>query len=389
MIKKLSRNFLLTLLATGLAACSSVNVDEVLPDKAVEYKREKEAVRNLELPPDLTSDRINDRMSVPDTFGGASTSYSEYLTDRRLRGVDASARRTAAGGSVLPEMREIKVERDGDERWLLVNAAVEDVWPRILDFWQENGILLLEQDPTVGIMRTSWLENRANISRDFLTNTIRKAFDGFYETGLRDQYRVRLERTANDQTEIFLTHFGMEEEVVSTNEGEVERTVWTTRERDPELEYEMLRRLMVYLGAADERARAQLAAGGGRKQDRSQLLNTSDGTQLIIDESFDRSWRLIGLSLDRVGFAVEDRDRSAGVYYVRYNDPSKQDADKGWLSSLAFWADDEVDKVNRYQIRVTTNPVGQTVAVVANEQGVVESSPTSKRILTLLHEQIR
>ena len=181
----------------------------------------------------------------------------------------------------------------------------------------------------------------------------------------------------------------MEEEVVSTNEGEVERTVWTTRERDPELEYEMLRRLMVYLGAADERARAQLAAGGARKQDRSQLLNTSDGTQLIIDESFDRSWRLIGLALDRVGFAVEDRDRSAGVYYVRYNDPSKQDADKGWLSSLAFWADDEVDKVNRYQIKVSTNPAGQTVAVVANEQGKVESSPTAQRILTLLHEQIR
>ena len=101
MMKKLSRNLLLTLLATGLTACSSVNVDEVLPDKAVEYKREKEAVRNLELPPDLTSDRINDRMSVPDTLGGASTSYSEYLTDRRLRGVDASARRTAAGSFAI------------------------------------------------------------------------------------------------------------------------------------------------------------------------------------------------------------------------------------------------------------------------------------------------
>ena len=59
------------------------------------------------------------------------------------------------------------------------------------------------------------------------------------------------------------------------------------------------------------------------------------------------------------------------------------------MSSLAFWADDEVDKVNRYQIKVSTNPAGQTVAVVANEQGKVESSPTAQRILTLLHEQIR
>ena len=388
MMKKLSRNSLLALFAVGIAACSSVNVDDVLPDKAVEYKRETQADRNLELPPDLTSDRINDRMSVPDSIGGVSTSYSEYLTDRKLRGAD-DATRVAVAGSVLPAVKDIEVRRDGDSRWLVVAGSVEEVWQRVVDFWQEAGILMLEQDPTVGIMRTAWIENRANISRDFVTDAIRKTLDGLYETGFRDQYRVRLEHSTDGGTEIYMTHFGMEEQVIQGTGGTTERTVWVPRERDPQLEAEMLRRLMVYLGAQDERAQAQLAAGGQRQQTRSQLLNTRTGTQLLIDDTFSRSWRLVGLALDRVGFAVEDRDRSAGIYYVRYNDPSKEDADKGWLSSLKFWGDDkDVDKVNRYQVKVGDNG-DRTVVTVANDKGEPDASPTSIRILTLLNEQIR
>lgn len=374
-----------TMLALG--ACSSYNVDDVLPDKSVEYKREKQAERNLEIPPDLTSDRINDRMSVPDVFGGVSTSYSEYATDRRLRGIDGGARAPDTRG-VLPDVEDIEVRRDGDEAWLVVRAPADEVWDRIVDFWQENGILMLEQDPMIGIMRTAWIENRANISRDFVTNAVRRLFDGVYETSLRDQYRVRLERTDAGETEVFLTHFGMEEQIASVTDGSVERTLWQPRERDPGLEIEMLRRIMVYLGAADERARAALAAGGDRDQPRSQLIRSGDTVQLRVDETFGRAWRLVGLALDRVGFAVEDRDRSAGIYYVRYNDPTEMPEEEGWLSGLKFWGDDDIDKVNRYQVRVGDGD-GRTIVTVADEQGRDDSSPTALRILTLLQEQIR
>jgi outer membrane protein assembly factor BamC len=387
MLKLRFRLLAVTLIFTGLGACSSYNVDDVLPDKSVEYKRERQAEKNLELPPDLTSDRINDRMSVPDSFGGVSTSYSEFVTDRQVRGVDQGPR-SASASSVLPEISNIEVRRDGDARWLRIRSPAEDVWESVVDYWQENGILMVEQDPTTGIMRTSWIENRAEISRDIVTNTIRRAFDGLYETGKRDQFRIRLERTEDDGTELFLTHFGMQEEVTAVAQGGVESTVWVPRERDPGLEAEMLRRLMVYLGSADEKARTALAAKGVKQKESSRLLNTQDGVRLLIDDSFGRSWRLVGLALDRVGFAVEDRDRSAGTYYVRYNDPSVQDADKGWLSSLKFWGDEEVDKVNRYQVKVSAGD-GNTVVKVANEQGQDDGSATAVRILTLLQEQIR
>lgn len=381
------RNLIVIFLALALSACSSYNVDEVLPDKAVEYKRERQAEQNLEIPPDLTSDRINDKMSVPDNFGGVSTSYSEYVTDRQLRGADGGTARVA-GGSVLPELDDLELRRDGDIRWLWVNAPVDAVWERVTDFWQDSGILLVEQDPTVGVMRTSWLENRAEIRRDFITDFVRRSFDALYEVGTRDQYRVRLERTANDTTELYLTHFGMEEQVLTEPGGKVMTTIWQPRERDPQLEAEMLRRIMVFLGASDERARAQLATGGQRDEPRSRLINTAAGVELRIDEQFSRAWRLVGLSLDRVGFAVEDRDRSAGIYYVRYNDPSREDADESWLSGLAFWSDDDVDKVSRYQVKVAAG-TDQTIVTVADEQGQPDGSRTALRILTLLQEQVR
>lgn len=165
-------------------------------------------------------------------------------------------------------------------------------------------------------------------------------------------------------------------------------TIWQPRERDPQLEAEMLRRIMVFLGASDERARAQLATGGQRDEPRSRLINTAAGVELRIDEQFSRAWRLVGLSLDRVGFAVEDRDRSAGIYYVRYNDPSREDADESWLSGLAFWSDDDVDKVSRYQVKVAAG-TDQTIVTVADEQGQPDGSRTALRILTLLQEQVR
>lgn len=368
-----------------LAACSSVNVDDVLPDKSVEYKREKQAQRNLEIPPDLTTRRINDKMSVPDNFAGAATNYSEYMADRRLRGVGGGARST---GAVLPKDPKIQEMRDGDARWLVVDAPADAVWDKVLEFWQDQGILLEEQDPELGIMRTSWLENRANISSDFITDAVRKVFDGLYETSLRDQYRVRFERVGNNRTEVYLTHYGMEEKLVTDSQGSAENTVWEPRPRDPNLEAVMLRRIKVFLGASQERDRVREAASSKRKQPRSQLVQGKDGVKLMIGDQFARSWRLVGLALDRVGFAVEDRDRSAGIYYVRYNDPSAETEGGGFFSKLKFWGDDKPDRNIEYQVKVEQRDDLSEVRVL-DAKGGEDKTSTAKRILKLIQEQIR
>ena len=93
------------------------------------------------------------------------------------------------------------------------------------------------------------------------------------------------------------------------------------------------------------------------------------------------------MALDRVGFVVEDRDRSTGTYYVRYRDPS-QNREEGLLSKLAFWSSDEPAEELEYRITLVAEGARTRVRVF-DDKGEPEISGTGTRILTLLQEQIR
>lgn len=381
--QQLATSAVVLLAGLVLTACgTSTKIDEYLPDQRLEYKKQREAADNLELPPDLTAGTFDDALDVPDLSGSAT--YSEYVGER-------SKRRAVAGtGAVLPEVGNVELRREGDNRWLEIQGTPQEVWPRVVSFWREQGILLTEQDPTAGVMRTDWLENRAEIRRDIVTNTLRKVMDGLYETGTRDQYRVRIEPgLARNSTDLYLTHRGMNERMVRDSAGEGVSTVWEPAPSDPGKEAEMLRRLMVYLGVTEQRAGQAVAGASGAAAPKSRLTQAGGGTALVIDEDFRNAWRLVGVALDRVGFAVEDRDRTQGVYYVRYDDPNKGQEKEGFMSRLAFWRGDEVDTVSQFRVQLTQEGSSQTRVVVRDEAGQRSDSPTAQRILTLLNEEIR
>ena len=382
---------ILLVMAFSLTAClSAPDMSEVMADRKVDYKKSKSAEKDLEVPPDLTKDSIDDSMAVPDIAPSGTATYSEYAGER----APGTQPAPAAAQNVLPSVKDVELKRDGETRWLIINSAPAEVWPVLVSFWQANGILLLEQDPESGVMRTAWLENRADIKSDFITDTLRKAFNGLYSAGTRDQFRVRLEQGEKAGTsELYLTHRGMQEQILkgSTNEGE--QSVWVPRETDHGLESVMLRRIMISLGVTENRANTLITGKDGQQQQkaRSELQRNKDVVALRINENLERSWRLTGTALDRVGFAVEDRNHQEGVYYVRYNDPySDQEKSKGMLSKLAFWNEEnkKIDKVNQYQVRLATE-AEHTLVAVHNDKGERVNSDTAARILTLLHEQIK
>lgn len=378
-------------LAASLTAClSAPDMSNVVSDRKVDYKKSKQAQQDLEVPPDLTKDTIDDSMAVPDMAPTGTATYSEYAGERAPSNQPAAA----SNSNVLPTVKDVELKRDGESRWLVVNAPPSEVWPSMISFWQENGILLLEQDPEAGLMKTAWLENRADIKSDFITDSIRKTFGGVYSAGTRDQFRVRLEQGQKpNTTELYLTHRGMQEEIKtgSTNEGE--QALWVPRETDHGLEAVMLRRIMISLGVNEKRANTLITEKGGQegqKQARSELQRNKEVVALRINEDMEKSWRLTGTALDRVGFAVEDRNRQEGVYYVRYNDPyAEQEKKKGMLSKLAFWnGDKNIDKVNQYQVRLSEEGE-HTLIAVHTDKGERVNNDTAARILTLLHEQIK
>ena len=356
-----------------LSACSSTSSGEKSG-----YQQQVQAEENLEIPPDLTSSSIQDAMKVPDKASESSATYSDYAYDRQGQG---EGRKRVVTAGVLPVIDGIQVRRDGNQRWLEIDAPAEEVWYQVLEFWRDSGLLLVEQDPAIGIMKTDWLEDRADIKQEVITESHRKTLDSLYSAGTRDQFRVRLESDEHaGVTNLFLTHRGMEEKLRG------ETTFWVSRPPDPELEAEMLYRLMVFMGVDDARATHQLVQEESR-QARSQLIKGEERVELLIHEPFVRAWRLTGVALDRVGFAVEDRNRSEGIYFVRYDDPDKEMDEQGWFSKL-FSSDDEVDIENRYQVRLTDQD-GETRVQIFNHEEQRDNSSTAVRILSLIHEQIK
>ena len=353
-------------------------------DSEREYRTQKETVDDLEIPPDLTSTTIQDAMTIP---GAGSASYEEYASQRERR-----TSGTIVAEEVLPEFENIRVERDGDQRWLVIQAQPQRVWPKVVAFWRKNGLLLVEQNPAIGVMKTDWLESRADIKQGAITEFFRQALGGIYSSATRDQFRVRLERGVEPgTTELFLTHRGLEERLKEDISGEADTTYWTPRPNDPGIEASMLRSLMVHLGVSAEQAEGALSAADER-EDRSRLVKDGARSELWINEGFARAWRLTGVALDRVGFAVEDRDRSSGIYFVRYSElRGKDEEEKGFFSRLAFWQDDEqqaIDTEVQYRVKLKSQDEGTRV-VVRDERDEPAVAETAESILSLIHAQIR
>ncbi|OGA12262.1 MAG: hypothetical protein A3D95_04340 [Betaproteobacteria bacterium RIFCSPHIGHO2_12_FULL_69_13] len=367
--------------AAALGGCSTIQ--DTLAGPKIDYKSAG-TLPPLEIPPDLTSPARDNRYVVPET-GRSTATFSGYQAERREQAKTGNT-------SVLPQVEEMRIERSGTQRWLVVQQPPEKLWPLVKDFWQENGFLIKVEVPEAGVMETDWAENRAKIPQDFIRETLGKVLDQLWSTSERDKFRTRLERTPDGKgTEIYVSHRGMEEVFTSPNE---DRTAWKARDTDPGLEAEFLRRLMVRLGGQEEKAR-QLASAGTTMQLRAELKKGGDGAETLrVFEPFDRAWRRVGLALDRVGFTVEDRDRQKGMYFVRYADPEadmeRKDRDKpGLLSRLAFWrSSDPKVKAEQYRVLVKQDADGSQVQVL-NKDGGPESSATTRRILALLHEQLK
>jgi len=356
-----------------LSGCESTSVT-----KKIDYKSTSSAPA-LELPPDLSAPAYDDRYNVTTASGLAATTLN------RPRTADMIA------PNQTPEAR---VVRGGTERWLVVKTTPESAWNPTAKFWTDTGCVLAVEQPTVGIMETDWAENRASLPMDFGQSTIGKVADIFYNTYKRDKFRTRIERGNEPGTmEIYISHRGSEQ----LPTGKIDNSspaafAWAVMPPDPGLEAEMLTRLMMRFGTTEPQAKQALQAASPTAPGalRARLEKNADGTtKLVVDDSFDRAWRRVGLALDRVGFTVVDRDRSKGNYFVRYSNPDTDGAKKqdGILTKLMFWKD-TTEKVEQYRITVTeADP--RSVVTVADPNGAPDKSQNGEKILALLKDQLQ
>ena len=408
---------LVSLLASG---CESIPFLDTTSD----YKGAGRA-KPLEVPPDLTSAQTSDAYTVP----GSATSANSYNQNQEGQEVGAE--------KVLPNTDGVRMEKAGAQRWLVVNAPAEKIWPVVREFWIDQGFAVRVENAETGVMETEWIEADAIKAKDDKKN-IGQKFDKWLDklSGLADRrkFRTRLERGEKENsTEIYMTHRTVSgapddgKNRVRTNYGEVDtgyRLEGTkpldarTAENDGDLDAELMRRLMVKLGVAEKRA--QEIVSNPVVEKRAEVNKEADSSvTLTINDSFDRGWRRVGLALDRIGFVTEDKDRSKGLFYVRYADVDIDDGPKkkkGLLNSLKFWGDDEeainkseakdektiVDKLKfwkgddgktdpakQYRIKLAEADNGVIRVNVLDKDDQRSRSSTANRIISLMYDQLK
>lgn len=407
------------LLASSLAACDSIPFINTAPD----YKGASRS-RPLEVPPDLTASPTNDTYAVP-----ASTSYSSYSQEQEGQEVGVE--------KVLQTPDGVRLERSGPQSWLVVNAPAEKIWPVVREFWLDMGFAVRVENPQIGVMETEWIESDAVKLKDQSASALEK-FDKWLDklSGFADRkkFRTRLDRGAEpNTTEIYMTHRSVSgapddgKRRIQTQLGEIDAGYKTDAElaqkpqaSDAELDAELLRRLMVKLGVEEQKSKSILAQAAEIK--RAEVIKESDGSaRLMVNDPFDRAWRRVGLALDRIGFVIEDKDRSNGLFFVRYTDidvdtaPKKK---KGLFETLKFWGDDEDKQAtssgkkedkslieslkfwgtddkkqasldNQYRVKVVDSDNGNSEVTVVNTEGKRVTTTTANRIIALMYEQLR
>lgn len=355
-----------------LSGCESMSLSL---GKKIEYKSAGSAPP-LEIPPDLTTPGYDDRYNVTTASG-------------------AVAARTAPRPSeVLPANPDARIARAGSERWLVVNGTPDAAWAALREFWIKNGFVLAVEQPALGIMETDWAETRVDRPDNFLQRFANKYVSFVTDSYKRDKFRTRIERGSEPGTiEIYVSHRGSEQKPLKIGQGgSPEDWTWTPSPPNPQLEAEFLEKMMVAFGTPAPSA-TQAIADAGKAPERARIDKSRDGVQLVVDDAFDRAWRRVGLALDRTGFTVVDRDRSKGLYFVRYANPDlEKRKQEGWLADaiakLQFWKTAPVDKPEQYRV-VVTQADPRSVVTVQDPDGALDRTPNSERILALLKDQLK
>ena len=372
--------------ALTLAGCSSVG-DALSGDK-VDYRSGGAKTPGLEVPPDLTQLSKDSRYQQS---GGAVSAAAFQAAP--IGGATAAP----STPNVAPQnVGTNSIERAGSERWLRTSLAPDQLWPQLQAFWKDRGFTIVQDTPDAGVMETDWAENRAKLPQDFIRASIGKVFDGIYSTGELDKFRTRVERGANGGSEIYITHRGMVETVTGQNK---DSTIWQPRPTDPQLEAEMLSRLMIKLGTKEEVAKVQAEAaaasplpGAPGAPARARVVTGQPAATLQVDDGFDRAWRRVGVALDRSGFTVEDRDRTQGIYFVRYIDPKFAGKEEpGFFSKLFSFGDkkDDPGSPTRYRVVVKASGERSSMVSVLTGTGVPENGEAGQRITSLLLEDLK
>ena len=361
----------------SMTACSGNKKD--LPK--LDYQTQTRKIVKLEVPPDLTNPDQGNLYQVPAGSGAVRASDLSRRT---------SAAQQAANSDVLKSVKGVRLERDGNQRWVEVQGkSPAEIWPLLKAFWQENGFDIKSEEPGIGQMETEWAENRAKIPQDGLRRLLDKVgLGGIYSTSERDKFIIRIEQSKNGTTDVFFAHKGMKEVYADKNK---DTTTWQPAANDPNLEAAFLARFMQYMGVDQQQAENALTQSVAKRSGNE--LARIDGNTLLVSGDYGRNWRRTALALDRIGLNVlgQNIERHAFLVQQAPNESEAVSTKKPGFFSRMFGKGKKVEKPAAYpEIIVFVEPInGGSRIRLLNKDGSAYNGSDASTLISRLHTELR
>lgn len=349
-------------------ACVLLASCETTTKLKIDY-RSADTQAPLEVPPDLDKLPSDASETGTDTFSG-------YAAER--------AATQGRSGALLPSFNNMQIERDGDIRWLRIKANKNELWIDLKNFLGDLGLVIKTDNPATGIIETGWAENRAKL-RDapgFLGALLRK----FDTTGEQDKYRIRVEPDTPGWYAVYISHQGLVEKVASSDVDNNVETTWQRRPSDPELEAEMLRLLLVYLGVEDKKASTLLASGIRKARAVMATDTQSDNGYIVVKLSYGRAQRRLEATLDRIGATVVKSENGGSLLQVSYLLPKEEQINKSGFFGRLFRGGKK--KPHIYYVQVTDKE-SQTEVRLRDKRGEADTSERAGEFLKILFEGLK
>ena len=332
---KISNYLNIVLISLFLVSCSKVTdpVKEIgLGSRDINYQAD-EKVDSLIIPPDLTQ---------PNAL--------QALTE---------VEKLADNTQVVKRVQNIEIKRDKYRRWLLVDLPPEEVWTLSKEFFRSYGFNIETENQKIGLLETDYLEIETQVpdkSLGAIRAALSKALKTQYGLPIADKYRIRIERIDNPmKSEVYLTLSSIGEVVSGATR------VWQPREKDVELETEMLLKLMVFLGNDRSDAVSKIQSNTNENSvDVVVELSETGYAALMFPFDKKESWKLLGWALDELSIDIEDRDQIEGSYFINVT------PNKGFFSKLLSVA--SVTKTYQLILKEDINSQSRVIFVDLSEE---------------------
>ena len=329
--------------------------------------------QSLEVPPELAQPETSDAMAIP-----------VVTPEQAKSGSSRASQQPMINTALLPDTTGAKIKQEGGIRWAEVDSSPELIWQELHGFFHSLGFEISNEDPKLGILDTGWLSSRAYREVGFW----RSLFGELAVVGLKDRYRVRLERTDNPNvTRMYLSHQGLIEDVYEEVQRDNISRFWRWRPNDPELEAETLKRFLVFRGMDEEQA--EQVTKPKPPAERARIVDVSNGQIVVVNDNCAHVWRHVGVAIDRLGLIVTDRNRSEGLYYLEVSDAfiEKHKEDSSLMKKW-FGDDDEKKPTTTFVMKVAQQEA-ETWVSLHDKKGQLDNSDLAKKLNELLYQQLR